>query len=302
VRGASGKGELTDFMVDTVAGELYTDVDESSRKAASRNAGEPMLTTGEPEVDALLPALSARIATALEPRPQLLGLYLYGSVTFSAFTPGVSDIDLLAVTDGPITPKVIARLQPMHAEIAARFPEWRDRIEVIYVPRQALATFRTRFSEIGVISPGEPLHIPSAGIDWLMNWRQVRHSGQVVSGPPAETYVPDTTIAEYVTAVRDHAAAFGEWMPDMRSPRQQSYAVLTLCRALYTVRHGHDTSKAEAATWLAARMPHYAPVLEQALRWRVTEPDDPAAAERAYPATVRFVRETQEEIARTVQR
>lgn len=256
-----------------------------------------MLTTSEPDEDALLPELTAGIAAALEPQPRLLGLYLYGSLATGNFTPGVSDIDLLAVTGGPITPDIIARLQPMHTEIEKRYPSWQDRVEVIYVPRQALATFRTQVSEIGVISPGEPLHILSAGIDWLMNWHQVRHGGQVVTGPPAETYVPDTTIGEYVTAVRDHAAAFGDWMPEMRAPRQQSYAVLTLCRALYTARHGHGTSKAEAAAWLAAEMPHYAPLLEQALHWREAEPDDPAVAERTYPETLRFVREMQAEIA-----
>ena len=256
-----------------------------------------MLTTGKPEVDALLPALSVEIASALKPQPRLLGLYLYGSVTTGAFVPGISDIDLLAVTDGPITPEIIARLQPMHAQIAACFPRWQDRIEVIYVPRQALATFRTQFSEIGVISPGEPLHILSAGIDWLMNWHQVRHGGQVVTGPPVATYVPDTTIAEYVTAVREHAAAFGDWMPAMQAPRQQSYAVLTLCRALYTVRHGHGASKADAAAWLAAEMPHYAPLLEQALRWREVAPTDPTISDRAYPRTLRFVQEMQAAIA-----
>ena len=258
-----------------------------------------MLTTGEPEVDALLPALTVGITTTLEPQPCLLGLYLYGSLTSGDFTPGVSDIDLLAVTDGPVTLEVIARLQPMHAEIETRFPRWQDRIEVIYVPRQALATFRTQVSEIAAISPGEPLHILSAGIDWLMNWRQVRHGGQVVTGPPAETYVPDTTVEEYVTAVREHAAACGDWMPEMRAPRQQSYAVLTLCRALYTVRHGHGASKAAAAAWLAAEMPHCAPLLEQALRWREVAPTDPTIADRAYPQTLRFVQEMQAEIART---
>lgn len=256
-----------------------------------------MLTTGHPEIDALLPSLTTGIAAALEPQPRLSGLYLYGSATTSAYTPGVSDIDLLAVTDGPITPEVIARLQPMHAGLAARFPEWQDRVEVIYAPRQALATFRTQFSEIGVISPGEPLHIVSAGIDWLMNWHQVRHGGQVLVGPPAATFVPGTTIAEYVTAVREHAAAFSDWMPQMGSARQQSYAVLTLCRALYTVRHGHGASKAEAAAWLAAEVPVHAPLLEQALRWREAEPNNPAAATRAYPQTLRFVQEMQEAIA-----
>ncbi|MCA9880863.1 MAG: DUF4111 domain-containing protein [Thermomicrobiales bacterium] len=256
-----------------------------------------MLSTGEPEADALLPTLAEGITAALTPQPGLLGIYLYGSLVSGDFTPGVSDIDLLAVTNGPVTPEVIARLRPMHEVIVQRFPAWRDRVEVIYAPRQALATFRTQFSDIGVISPGEPLHIVSAGSDWLMNWHQVRHGGRVVTGPPAETYVPDTTLREYVTAVRDHAAAFGEWMPEMRAPRQQSYAVLTLSRALYTTHHGHGGSKAAAAAWLAAAQPRYAPLLERALRWREVEPDDPAAAERTYPETRRFVREMQAEIA-----
>lgn len=258
-----------------------------------------MLSTGEPEADALLPTLAVAVAAGLEPAPRLLGLYLYGSLTAGDFTPGVSDIDLLAVTEGPITPAVTARLHPGHEAIARQFPHWRDRIEVIYVPRQALATFRTQASDIGVISPGEPLHIVSAGLNWLMNWHQVRHGGRVVTGPPAATYVPDTTPQEYVAAVRDHAAAFGDWMPEMRAPRQQSYAILTLARALSTVRHGRATSKAAAAAWLATEQPRYAPLLEQALRWREAAPADPTAAERAYPETVSFVQAMQAEIART---
>lgn len=229
-----------------------------------------MLTTGEPEADTLLPVLTAGMAAALEPHPRLLGLYLYGSLATGAFTPGVSDIDLLAVTDGSITLETIDR-----------------------------ATFRTQFSEIGVISPGEPLHILSAGIDWLMNWHQVRHGGKVITGPPAETYVPDTSVREYVAAVREHAAAFGEWMPEMRTPREQSYAVLTLTRALYTVLHGHGTSKAAAAAWLATRQPRSKTLLEQALRWRDVDPADSGAAIRAYPETDRFVQEMQEAIAAT---
>ena len=99
--------------------------------------------------------------------------------------------------------------------------------------------------------------------------------------------------------MRDHAAAFSDWMPEMRAARQQSYAVLTLCRALYTTRHGHGTSKAHAAAWLAAEMPHHAPLLEQALRWREVDPHDSTLAEQTYPETLRFVQEMQAAIAQT---
>lgn len=261
----------------------------------SPDGAEPFI--GEPEVAALLPLLHAGIVAALEPEPRLLGLYLYGSLATGDFTPGVSDIDLLAVTDGPITPAVIDRLGPMHAAIVARLPDWDDRIEVVYAPRQELASFRTQVLDIGVISPGEPLHIVPAGVDWLMNWHQARHAGAVIWGPPAAALVPETTVAEYVAAVRDHAAAFAAWMPAVISARQQAYAVLTLTRALYTVRHGHGASKAAAAAWLAQEAPWHAPQLDQALRWREQPPADPAAAAHALPETRRFVAVMQGEIA-----
>ncbi|MFT4038695.1 MAG: DUF4111 domain-containing protein [Thermomicrobiales bacterium] len=253
--------------------------------------------TGEPEADALLPLLRDGIAAALEPEPRLLGLYLYGSLATGDFTPGASDIDPLAVAGGPITPAVIDRLRPMHAAIVAQQPHWDDRVEVVYAPRQGLAAFRAQVMDIGVISPGEPLHIVAAGVDWLMNWHQARYAGAVLWGPPAATLVPETTVAEYVAAVRDHAAAFGEWMPAMTSARQQSYAVLTLTRALYTVRHGRGASKAAAAAWLARESPGHAPLLDQALRWREHPPADPTAAPRALRETRRFVAAMQAEVA-----
>ena len=55
-----------------------------------------MAITAYPDVDALLGQLLDGIRNALGER--LLGLYLYGSLVAGDFTPGTSDVDLLAAT------------------------------------------------------------------------------------------------------------------------------------------------------------------------------------------------------------
>ena len=55
-----------------------------------------MYRTQYPEINRLLDSLLSRMRYIL--REKLVGLYLYGSLATGDFEPGVSDIDLLAVT------------------------------------------------------------------------------------------------------------------------------------------------------------------------------------------------------------
>jgi hypothetical protein len=51
----------------------------------------------------------------------------------------------------------------------------------------------------------------------------------------------------------------------MRTPGAQSYAVLTLCRALYTDTHGKQASKKQAALWARAYLPQWPRCYSRAL-------------------------------------
>ena len=55
--------------------------------------------------------------------------------------------------------------------------------------------------------------------------------------------IPEISQSEFVEAVREQADEWKEWVYKMRTPGAQSYAVLTLCRALYSHTHGRQTSK-----------------------------------------------------------
>ena len=52
------------------------------------------------------------------------------------------------------------------------------------------------------------------------------------------------------------------------SSYSQAYAILTLCRALYTRMNGEQISKPAAAHWAMEFLPEHADIIKNALIWR----------------------------------
>lgn len=130
-----------------------------------------------------------------------------------------------------------------------------------------------------------------------MNWYLVRDHGLTLFGPPPETIVPPISRDEFVEAVRDHARASAIWAAQRPGRKAHSYAVLTLCRALYTHRFGEHVSKERAATWAQGAMAQWAPLIDDALQWRSVAhaPDDGASL----PGAANFLQFVREQIHRT---
>ena len=248
-----------------------------------------MPVTQDTELEALLERLAGEIRR--NTNGSLVGLYMYGSLVTGDFDKDRSDIDLLAIVDRDVDGATFGRLDRMHARFVEEYPAWEDRIEVAYVTAAALKDFRTETSQIAVISPGEPFHLKEAGKDWLLNWYVVREVGVTLYGPPPETLIPDISQTEFVEAVRAQAEAWKEWVYRMRTPGAQSYAVLTLCRALYTHEHGGQASKKQAALWAAERLPEWESLIQQSVAWMSERPRDESDDEEGLAETVRFVHE-----------
>lgn len=228
-----------------------------------------------------------------------IGLYLYGSLTYDGYTPGVSDLDLLAALSDDLDPEAIPPLTRMHEEIVRRHPEWADRIEVIYISKQALQTYKTQRSPIAVISPGEPLHFreEQAGDDWLMNWYLVLVHGQVLCGPPAEEIIAPASTDDFINSVREHARDWGRWVDSLTTPKSRSYGVLTMCRTLYTDRNRAHVSKQVAADWVADELPAFRDLINDALTLRVTPHEKAEASGKvSMDETKRFVATIREQL------
>lgn len=212
----------------------------------------------------LIERLGRDIGVALGDR--LLGLYVHGSWVLGDFQAERSDVDLLAVVaDDPSD--LAGVLRAMHERLVADHPEWTDRVEVEYASVTALARFRTDPRPMVRISPGEPLHVVPATRHYLLNWYAARERSIALHGPPPQDLIPEITTAEWADAIRDHVRRWPEWVEDMHTPGAQAYAVLTLCRALYSIETGTQVSKRAAATWAAQTRPAWTDLITWASRW-----------------------------------
>jgi len=221
---------------------------------------------------------------------KLIGFYLYGSLVIGDFDPTISDIDLVAALAFDLDDKEFEALQKMHEDFVQHHEEWSDRIEVCYISLAALQSVKTRTSQVANISPGEPFHKRQTSIEWLISWYVVRETSITLFGPSPKTIIEPISKDEFIQAVRSHAKAWDEWIHDMHNRKSQAYAILTMCRALYTLKFGEQVSKKQAALWAEKEFPEWASLIENALLWREAWRDENVDHDATFQETLRFVR------------
>jgi hypothetical protein len=230
----------------------------------------------------------------------LVGLYLYGSSVSGGFSAGVSDVDLLAVTAKEVGALDTDGLAKMQDAFVVRYPEWRDRLEIVYVGRATLRSFRTSSGSLAVISPGEQFHIrdePAAA--WLQNWYLARETAICLHGPDATAIVPPIEWTEFVGAVGRYAAELRNRSRPGAGGEVLAYTILTMCRALCTARTARHHSKQEAAAWTSQQMPEWAWLIDAALACRLSRGASGFKDEASCAAAETLMALLEEEILRT---
>ena len=241
-------------------------------------------TGGRAAVAPLLADLTAGIRGALG--ANLLGLYLWGSYAVGDFDPRLSDVDIVAVLGEDVSAGEYAALDSLHHDLAARYPDWKGRIEVAYATRATLDHPETG-GEIVRISPGEPLNRRHSDARWTVDWFVVRTRAIPLHGPPPTELLAPITRAQFVESVRDNVATLDEWVPTVRGRRGEAYAILLMCRALRATLHGDQLSKPGAGRWAQGELPEWADLIGRAIEWREAPESAPGAPPG--PETLRFV-------------
>ena len=210
--------------------------------------------TPYPDINDLLTFLLEHIQAILG--EQFVGMYLYGSLTTPDFDYDSSDIDYLVVTRDAIRGEKLDALIAMHRQIGKQDSKWATEIEASYIP---LAAIR-RHSPI----PMEHPHIDRGGctllvephhMDWIIQRHVLLTRGIVIAGQPINTLIDPIAADELKQAVRDLLAFW--WQPmiiDATTLEQNGagylpYAIMTMCRILYTLENGTVISKPQAAQW-----------------------------------------------------
>ena len=199
---------------------------------------------------------------------KLLGYYVYGSLIWGDFDELTSDIDTLCLLGSEVTADEFENLRMMHEEIIRKYPQWDNRIEVHYAPSEGLKNFKEVPFNMANISPGEPLHMIVADAEWIDEWYLVREYAVPLVGIDPKEVIPFISIDEFIDQIKGYACSFRDRIKLCKDSYSLAYAILTLCRALYTTQTGNQTSKPAAAKWTMEFLPGYKELLEDALTWR----------------------------------
>jgi hypothetical protein len=177
------------------------------------------------QVRALLQDLTAALPTVLG--MNLVGIYLYGSLTQCAFDAETSDVDCVAVTERELTDLEFTQLDSWLAR-AATENAWAARLQLSILIRDEI----------------------------LMNTTKGNCLFQ-----PASSFVPRITAETLFAALLREVEYLREEIIEKPNsewrdvPKYRAYAVLTLCRILYSHRHGAVVSKPQAAEWALNALP-----------------------------------------------
>jgi aminoglycoside adenylyltransferase-like protein len=185
----------------------------------------------------------------------VVGLYVYGSLTQHAFDARRSDVDCVAVILRRLSPAEESRLRTGLRRLRARH-SWMRRLQLtILVQRELL-----QFNGDGWLYQFGRLSRPGSDGNPLI-WANILESGQVVFGTDPHAFVPPITSALMHAALEREVGYLRAELVTKRSSVWRSrgsyrrYAALTACRILYTLETGRVASKGTAAVWALRRLP-----------------------------------------------
>ncbi len=202
---------------------------------------------------------------------QFVGLYLYGSLATGDFDPATSDIDFLVVTIGELLGETIHALDAMHTQLLESAGPWASKLEGSYMPLAALRRFNPAAAPVPQVNERRFFLAPH-GSDWVIQRYVLREFPVALAGHDLRDWIDPVQPDDLRRAV---AGILCEWWAPMlddptrlRRDDYQAYAVLTMCRALYTLELGTFVSKPVAARWAQQTLGEpWARLIERALSW-----------------------------------
>ena len=228
------------------------------------------LPAGLPEdLSALLRSIAMDFPALL--KENLVGVYLWGSLSYDAFDERCSDVDAIVVTRADLNDVEFSALTRWFEESAGR-NQWTGRLDMRFVIDGEFLDRRSRccgfysgkFTRHG--SDGNPII-----------WLNIAECGITLYGVDADRIAPTVTTRQLNDALlleldylkEDLARNAGDRSD--QTFRHNAYAVLTACRILYSALHRALVAKERAYQWaMQAVPPEWRPVIATAWKNRLS--------------------------------
>ena len=230
-----------------------------------------MQVTPYPAVNALLERLLCGVREVLG--NQFVGLYLHGSLAAGDFDPARSDIDFLVATRTELPAETVASLAAFHRAVKESDLTWATNFEGSYIPLKALRRHDPDHAVYPCVQVDGSFGLERHGIDWVIQRHLIREKGLTLVGPDPKTLIAPVSAEELRVAARRILREW--WAPMLGQPfrlknsEYQAYAVITMCRILYTVEYGAVVSKPQAGRWAQERLGSpWDGLIARAMEWR----------------------------------
>lgn len=211
--------------------------------------------TPYPDINTTLCALRSALTDLLGPR--LIGIYLYGSLATGDFDPETSDIDFCVVTTDLVT-DLAEQLEAVHTAMWTSADAWPKKLEGAYVDALQIRAHRSKGDPVPCVNE-ERFYLAPLGSDWIIQRHVIREHGIVICGPDPTTLIDPVSPDQLRGSVRAYLADWWRPMLDdsdrLNDPGYRTYAVLSMCRARYTLKFGQIASKRQSAEWLMGETP-----------------------------------------------
>jgi predicted nucleotidyltransferase len=205
----------------------------------------------------------------------IIGIYLFGSLTYGGFDKESSDIDIVVISKKLFQNNELDLLKYYHKELLESNISWSKRIEVSYTPLE-------------MFKENEPPKIPrpyyneifyneaTYGNEWLINNYLLYNYGITIYGPEFKTLVKNPIDIKDVqkACIQDF---YKEWLPKidddkyLSNDHYQAYVILNLCRILYTIINAETANKTLSAKWVKENYKQWNTLINEAEKWNYSK-------------------------------
>lgn len=227
-----------------------------------------MNPTKHKEINELLQQLLPQVKSILADK--FVGMYIGGSLSSDSFQYETSDIDCYIITTSKLSKSMLKNIEKMHKQLYSSNLKYAQKIEASYIPQEDLFHFnpsgmRPYFNE-GCYYLGE------YGNNYIIELHVLREKGISISGPDIKKLIKKISTQDLMLAIQKNLHEY--WYSTLRDLSKfkrsdyQVFAILTMCRTLYSLENGTITSKMEAAQWALQILGNrWKNLIEQAISW-----------------------------------